>query len=117
MKLNTPKNSYLFGILNSPRDIKLVDLLMEAGGSMSALELARKSEDSGNALDLTVYTVCIPQLIKAGLVECFDKNGAAIKTPKGTSRNKIERKTKVQVTDFARELITWLHERNPSSAL
>ncbi len=117
MKLNTPKNSYLFGTLNSPRDIKLVDILMEAGGSMSALELGRKSEHSGNALELTVYTVCIPELIKAGLVECFDEKGAVIKTITGTRRNQIKRKVRVQVTDFANELTIWLDEHNPSSAL
>jgi len=117
MKLHTPENSYLFGILNSPRAINLVDFLVEAGGSMSAQELAQKSEQSGGALDLTIYTVCIPELIKAGLIECFDEIGAVIKTPKGTSRDKIKRKTRVQVTDFARELIAWLGEHNPSSSL
>lgn len=116
MKLHTPKNSYLFSILNSPRAINLIDFLVEAGGIMPALELAQKSEQSGNALDLTVYTVCIPELIKAGLIECLDESGVVIKTPKGTSRNKIKRKTRVQVTYFTRKLIAWLGEHNPSSA-
>ncbi len=81
--LNNNRISWLLGDLNEPRKLKVLDALTVP---MSALEISKAT----GVHEMTVSSVCIPDLVKLGLLKYYNTE-----------------KTKVQKTRLAVRIIAF----------
>ena len=84
--LNNNRVSWLLDELNKPRKLKMLDALTVSGIPMSALEISKVT----GVNEIIVSSVCIPDLVKLGLLKYHDT-----------------KKTKVQKTRLAVRIIAF----------
>ena len=115
-KFNKSEYGYLFGILNSPRALRILDFLLERPDGATYAEIEKRPREY-----LDAPTVSVPELMQAGLINGFDKNGKEIPiviSRDGRSyvpeRKACVPKNTFRTSDFGKALIKFLDENNTS---
>ena len=119
-EFNKSEYSYLFGVLNSPKALRILYFLLEKedkGATYAEIE-KRPYQYSD------VPAISVPELMRAGLVECFDSRGCQIPIMiDWNERNYVPKKNvckpdvMVKASKFAQDLIEFLNKNSTSLAL
>ncbi len=113
------KHSYLFGIVNSPRNLKILDFLLQRPDGATYAEIEKRPYKYLDAPNISVKW-----LMQAGLVKCFDENSNEILLVVSRDGKSYVPEKKACVSnntliasDFAKALIKCLDENSTSLAM
>ncbi len=117
-KFRTPEHSHLFGVLNSPKNMRILDFLLEAGNGATYTEIIQRPYEF-----MDVPNVSIPELMEAGLIECFDSTGNQIPIViNWNERSYVPKKNvckpgvTIKASKFAQDLIEFFDKNSTSLA-
>jgi len=114
-EFDTARHQYLFGALDSPRSLRILDfLLKKTDNSAKYLEIKQRTRQF-----LDAPAISVPELMRAGLIECFDGEGNKIPIVASylPEKNVCEPEITVKVSKFAQDLIKFLDENSTSLGL